>query len=465
MSSVNKQQQYIKTHFQRHSPSTPTPSTQSKSSSGGSYGKESVTPLIMVRRRLFRPIASKQKPFFQGMQKTHNIENLFKLYYSNDTYIDNFNRQIVTGTRMPTHIAPSARISSGVSSTSDGVYSSKHCVSKEFQSTSDMDYSYVAEKDENVKNEDLDAATNSEKQNLQIQCQTSSPITQTNPISRRTLEVRIATEHSNLQSSLGKLSDMIETNKDETIIHDDIKEKSLQSFDSNHCDIPNNNLTRKLNNNNSAKSASSFVDYRVSLRKSSLPSTATTDDTQTSVQSKKTSSIDNKTINSEKLLKNRTENKLSSHISTKTPALLSNQQLAVCDKLNPNVTVSRVSFTTFSSARSALRHGKDIIPLQHRVKSTICSNNSKSRSRPATKTEFFDPAQTIINAQRTVSIPSRCSQYVLVTFPEMPGRYMIPTYVERLLLPQRFPNLFKNIANNFDHELLLNNQYRLSTRS
>ncbi len=71
-----------------------------------------------------------------------------------------------------------------------------------------------------------------------------------------------------------------------------------------------------------------------------------------------------------------------------------------------------------------------------------------------------------VNAQRIVSIPSKCrliriyfhatihyffSRYVLVTFPAVPLRYNSPSYVERLLLPERFPTLFQNIIHSHDH--------------
>jgi hypothetical protein len=45
------------------------------------------------------------------------------------------------------------------------------------------------------------------------------------------------------------------------------------------------------------------------------------------------------------------------------------------------------------------------------------------------------------------------SRYVLVTFPEVPLRYNAPSYVERLLLPERFPTLFQNIVQSYDHHL------------
>lgn len=41
---------------------------------------------------------------------------------------------------------------------------------------------------------------------------------------------------------------------------------------------------------------------------------------------------------------------------------------------------------------------------------------------------------------------SRFSRYVLLTFPQTPTRYKAPNYVERILLPERFPNLFQNIV-------------------
>jgi len=55
-------------------------------------------PLTNVRRKLFRQSASNQKTYAQRMAKSkHNIEELFKLYYSNDIQFDTIHRQIVTG--------------------------------------------------------------------------------------------------------------------------------------------------------------------------------------------------------------------------------------------------------------------------------------------------------------------------------------------------------------------------------
>jgi len=52
---------------------------------------------------------------------------------------------------------------------------------------------------------------------------------------------------------------------------------------------------------------------------------------------------------------------------------------------------------------------------------------------------------TFFGHTKIIFYPSR---YVLVTFPQVPIRYNAPTYVERLLLPERFPTLFQNIVHN-----------------
>ncbi len=55
-------------------------------------------PLVNVRRKFFRNSINNQKTYAQRMAKSkHNIEELFKLYYSNDIKFDTIQRQIVTG--------------------------------------------------------------------------------------------------------------------------------------------------------------------------------------------------------------------------------------------------------------------------------------------------------------------------------------------------------------------------------
>jgi dGTP triphosphohydrolase len=55
-------------------------------------------PLISVRKKLFRQSVSSQKTLAQRRAKAkHDIEELFKIYYSDDVKFDTFQRQIVTG--------------------------------------------------------------------------------------------------------------------------------------------------------------------------------------------------------------------------------------------------------------------------------------------------------------------------------------------------------------------------------
>jgi hypothetical protein len=55
-------------------------------------------PLINVRKKLLRQSVSNQKALSKRLTKSRNdIEELFKLYYSNDVKFDTFQRQIVTG--------------------------------------------------------------------------------------------------------------------------------------------------------------------------------------------------------------------------------------------------------------------------------------------------------------------------------------------------------------------------------
>lgn len=44
-----------------------------------------------------------------------------------------------------------------------------------------------------------------------------------------------------------------------------------------------------------------------------------------------------------------------------------------------------------------------------------------------------------------ISIPTRCSKYKLITFPEIKLKYKVPGYPECYLLPIRFPKLHQKI--------------------
>lgn len=55
-------------------------------------------PLTSIRRKLLQHSANNQRTYAQRLAKSkHDIEELFKLYYSNDIKFDTIHRQIVMG--------------------------------------------------------------------------------------------------------------------------------------------------------------------------------------------------------------------------------------------------------------------------------------------------------------------------------------------------------------------------------
>ena len=57
-------------------------------------------------------------------------------------------------------------------------------------------------------------------------------------------------------------------------------------------------------------------------------------------------------------------------------------------------------------------------------------------------------------------LPSFCSRYIFITFPEEPQHYQTPSYIERLLLPKRFPILFQKIVRSYERQSNGTSQYR-----
>lgn len=61
------------------------------------YSNQTI-PLTSVRRKLFRHSLNNQRTYAQRLAKSkRDIEELFKLYYSNDIKFDTIHRQIVMG--------------------------------------------------------------------------------------------------------------------------------------------------------------------------------------------------------------------------------------------------------------------------------------------------------------------------------------------------------------------------------
>lgn len=96
-----------------------------------------VPPLIATRKKWTRPNSSHPASFAQRMAKTKSdIEELFKLYYSNSLKFDSFERQIVTGTRIPSaRVSSSSQLDHPLTESSTSVFNSKHCVSREMIET------------------------------------------------------------------------------------------------------------------------------------------------------------------------------------------------------------------------------------------------------------------------------------------------------------------------------------------
>lgn len=116
-----------------------------------------------------------------------------------------------------------------------------------------------------------------------------------------------------------------------------------------------------------------------------------------------------------------------------------------------------------SSTLTLMNNRKDIFNTSHSSFSTMNSIRTKSsvnKQRIKSSTQyssiktnpvsirFEQPDQPVFVGARVVSIPSKCSRYVLLTFPRHQTRYNIPSYVERILLPERFPALYNNIIQN-----------------
>ena len=122
-------------------------------------------PLTSIRRKLLQHSANNQRTYAQRLAKSkRDIEELFKLYYSNDIKFDTIHRQIVmgnsncclslslchvgffSGTRIPNARTAPASSNDLTSGSSTNMFSSKHCVSREQMNNTDLDGKYTLEK-------------------------------------------------------------------------------------------------------------------------------------------------------------------------------------------------------------------------------------------------------------------------------------------------------------------------------
>jgi hypothetical protein len=92
------------------------------------------------QKKLSRPLINQQHNYSQRSAKSnHDVEQLFKLYYSTNIQFDTFQKQVVTGTRIPSAQTPTITQHHLINSSSN-VFRSKHCVSREDElNLSDID--------------------------------------------------------------------------------------------------------------------------------------------------------------------------------------------------------------------------------------------------------------------------------------------------------------------------------------
>ncbi|CAM4797074.1 unnamed protein product [Rotaria magnacalcarata] len=369
------------------------------------------TPLVILRRKLFRQSANK-KNFAQRMAQSRNdIEELFRLYYSNDLKFDNMQRQIVTGKRISTEQTPSSS-QDNLTTSSTNIFNGKHFVSHEQWSTSDL-------------------ACHDEQQ------QTSNDQTTT-----RKRSVRIRTDNNTIinlpppptdtSPSLLKTIPMPPNSSDRSssIQQDDLCDSPLVKSVTFLGDIPSE--SHEILNKRKAKPK--ILQHPMS----SKPSLSTVPLSPTLVVTNGNnrkdpivqSNISISTMNSSQAQK------------SSRSSVLTGSQVLVRQR-----TPSKLSF---SRQRSKLNSSRTTI-------SSLSQSTIKPGSPPICSPLSIEPETSelplFVGGQRVVSIPSKCSRYVLVSFPEVPLRYNAPSYVERLLLPERFPTLFQNIVHSYDPHL------------
>ncbi|CAF3502993.1 unnamed protein product [Rotaria sp. Silwood1] len=377
------------------------------------------TPLVILRRKLFRQSANHKKNFSQRMEKSkHDVEELFKLYYSNDIKFDTFQRQIVTGTRIST--GQTSSLSQDNVTNSTNAFNDKHFVSREQWSPLDLDCNEQQQPTNN--NETTTTTTakqSSTKRSVHIRTDNNTIINPSIP-------------SSNLSLSTPKAIPIVPYPGEtfSSTQQEDLCESSLVKSVTFLGDIPN-----ELHETMIKKRIKSKINQRPISSKSSLLTIPPPPP----------------------LLVTNTN-------SRKDPTVQSNASLSTMASSQPQKS-NRSAIVTGSSVIVRQRSPTKLSRARQRTNldttmttfSSLSQSTTKPRSPSICSPLSIDPDMpelpVYIGGQRVVSIPSRCSRYVLVTFPEVPLRYNAPSYVERLLLPERFPTLFQNIVQSYDPHL------------
>ncbi|CAF1089930.1 unnamed protein product [Adineta ricciae] len=344
-------------------------------------------PLVTTRRKLFRQIPNNQKNCSQRMkQSKYDIEELFNLYYSNDIKFDTFQKQIVTGTRIP--MLRSVPVShQTLTNTSIDTFDSKHCVTREL-------------------------LINNEQQLV-------ADTLKTNPI-----------------------TEIHEVNEDLTPDHSSIRHVSTPITIPTAPNLPESFSTIEQNELSDPPLVKSVTFLDDNLQES-----------HETIDTSKERPMSSKSIASSSSLSN-----IPVNVTAPPPPSLMVMNKTQKDLPSPRIASSRPPIVTGSAMPVRQRFYTRLSETRQCPKSNVTLNSRQlsPKHRPPSAYTHISiesdmpelPAYT--GTQRTVSIPSKCSRYVLVTFPEAPLRYNSPTYVERLLLPERFPTLFRNILHSYD---------------
>ncbi|CAF2517530.1 unnamed protein product [Rotaria sp. Silwood2] len=391
-------------------------STSMSVTSKSTNATNQTTPLVVLRRKLFRQSASHKKNFSQRMEKSkHDVEELFKLYYSNDIKFDTFQRQIVTGTRIQT--AQTSQLSQdNLTTSSTNAFNGKHFVSREQWSPLDL---HCNEQQQPTNNETITAKQSSTKRSVHIRTDNNAiinpPVSSSSPGLSPSKVIPILPNPTETSSSIQQ-EDLCDSSliKSVTVIGDFSNEF--------HESI------------NKRRSKSKLTQRPISSKSSILTIPPPPSLLVTNTNSRKDPNVLSNTSIS-------TMGSSQQHKSNRS-AIVTGSAVIVRQRSSSKLSRSRQR-TNFDSTTTTI--------------SSLSQSTTKPRSPSICSPLSIDPdipeLPVYVGGQRVVSIPSKCSRYVLVTFPEVPLRYNAPSYVERLLLPERFPTLFQNIVQSYDPHL------------
>ncbi|CAF1249009.1 unnamed protein product [Rotaria sp. Silwood1] len=361
-------------------------------------------PLIISRRKLLRTAKNHQQTFAQRMAKVrHDTEELFQLYYSNNIKFDTFQQQIVTGTRIRCVQTPSPLQNHAIDNTIHAS-NSRHCVSREQMSPLE-----ICNYENQISNNE--SKQSPVKRTVQVRIDNNPmvlPSTPTGSTRSSSPTFRISV------SSTSNLNTLVNSS---LMRQDEFNESSIIKKGASLGDISIDSFE-----NNNTKTNKATNDQRSLSAKLSLTTLSTLPSSTSSLINNRKDPI-NISYSSFSTI-NSIQQQNPPHVVTGT-AVTAHQRSSSRPKPRP---------------KSSMTMSTNSFPQQSNIKASPLSSQSTMSDFPA-----------FIGSQRVVSIPSKSSRYVLVTFPQAPVRYHAPTHVERLLLPERFPTLFHNIVHSYEH--------------